>query len=208
MTDQSKELLDAPISVIEHVNNVYLKPNNLTIDDLAIGVDYFAGALRRIAKGEHQVLNTDIVVGIHFATGLDLKELIEINKKRYFWAVERNLLGEIKTYTLHTSEPTSMEGVIALNALSAEDKKKAIRNHNTIEKYLNEFITTAKVDNDIKDVIQEKLVAIKVEDCSNKVVLYETIVNIIAALQFQYKISKLGNADLVMFLTNLHSKLK
>lgn len=44
MTDQSKELLDAPISVIEHVNNVYLKPNNLTIDDLAIGVDYFAGA--------------------------------------------------------------------------------------------------------------------------------------------------------------------
>lgn len=64
------------------------------------------------------------------------------------------------------------------------------------------------MDNDIKDVIQEKLVAIKVEDCSNKVVLYETIVNIIAALQFQYKISKLGNADLVMFLTNLHSKLK
>lgn len=212
MTKQTKEL--EPVSIIEYLEDTYLKSKGITFQDLAIAINSNTLTFTRSQNSKTKILSVDVITAIHLVTDLNLTVLLEINHNRYLWAIEKGFIKNNRGfYKVDVRALTDISVITELNVLSQEDRAKALSNYKNIVNNINAYIgSNTKLTQHAISKLMEFRNMLKRKDCIDKNVIYEKLVSVITGVQFDQhspdKQSKEETTAMIHLLTDVHSKLK
>lgn len=212
MTKQTKEL--EPVSIIEYLEDTYLKSKGITFQDLAIAINSNTLTFTRSQNSKAKILSVDVITAIHLVTDLNLTVLLEINHNRYLWAIEKGFIKNNRGfYKVDVCALTNISVITELNILSQEDRTKVLSNYKNIVNNINAYIgSNTKLTQHAISKLMEFRNTLKRKDCVDKNVIYEKLVSVITGVQFdQYNPNQRTVEEttvMIHLLTDVHSKLK